>query len=101
MVRAIYRTQRWVAAADRRCDCGRDRAILPRGAARRFSAMPVRATSRVGIWGGDPRLPRTGYDRLRASLVSGGFVSPGTPYEVAVDNSLADAVVAENPPPLQ
>ena len=37
---------------------------------------------------------------LRASLVSGGFVSPGTPFEVAVDNSLADAVVAENPPPL-
>jgi hypothetical protein len=35
-----------------------------------------------------------------ASLVSGGFVSPGTAYDVAVDNSLADAVVAENPPPL-
>jgi hypothetical protein len=32
--------------------------------------------------------------------VSGGFVSPGTTYDVAVDNSLADAVVAENPPPL-
>jgi NitT/TauT family transport system substrate-binding protein len=55
----------------------------------------------LGIWGGDPRLPRAGYDRLRASLVSGGFVSPGTPYDVAVDNSLADEVVGENPPPLQ
>jgi hypothetical protein len=33
-------------------------------------------------------------------LVSGGFVSPGTVYDAAVDNSLADAVVAENPPPL-
>jgi hypothetical protein len=54
----------------------------------------------LGIWGGDPRLPRVGYDRLLASLVSGGFVSPGTTYDVAVDNSLADAVVAENPPPL-
>ena len=50
----------------------------------------------LGIWGGDPRLPRDGYDRLRARLVSGGFVSPGTPFEVAVDNSLADAVVAES-----
>jgi hypothetical protein len=37
---------------------------------------------------------------LLASLVSGGFVTPGTMYDVAVDNSLADVVVAENPPPL-
>jgi hypothetical protein len=40
-------------------------------------------------------MPRTGYERLRASLVSGGFVSPGTEFAVAVDNSLANAVVAE------
>jgi hypothetical protein len=39
-------------------------------------------------------------DRLRASLVSGGFVSPGTDYEVAVDNSLADQSMAEDPRPL-
>lgn len=32
---------------------------------------------------------------LLASLVSGGFVSPGTAYDVAVDNSLANAVIAE------
>jgi len=38
---------------------------------------------------------RAGYDRLLASLVSGGFVDPGTPFEVAVDNGLAEAVVAE------
>jgi NitT/TauT family transport system substrate-binding protein len=48
---------------------------------------------RLKIWGRDPRLPRAGYDRLRASLVSGGFVSPGTDYEIAVDNSLADEVM--------
>ena len=54
----------------------------------------------LAIWAPDPRLSRAGYDRLRASLVSGGFVSPGTPYELAVDNSLADAVVAEHPPAL-
>jgi hypothetical protein len=42
-----------------------------------------------------------GYDRLRASMVSGGFVSPGTDYEVAVDNSLAGAVIAEDEPPLE
>ena len=100
MVRAIYRTQKWVAAADG--------AAIATEIARYFDAVPAAiladACARyksLGIWGGDPRLPRAGYDRLRASLVSGGFVSPGTPYEVAVDNSLADAVVREDPPTLQ
>ncbi len=49
----------------------------------------------IGIWGRDPILPRAGYDRLRASLVSGGFVDPGTPFEVAVDNSLAEAATRD------
>ena len=100
MVRAIYRTQRWVAAADG--------AAIATEIARYFADVPAAiladACARyksLGIWGDDPRLPRVGYDRLRASLVSGGFVSPGAPYEVAVDNSLADAAVAEDPPPLQ
>ena len=100
MVRAIYRTQKWVAAADG--------TAIATEIARYFDDVPAAiladACARyksLGIWGGDPRLPRAGYDRLRASLVSGGFVSPGTPYEVAVDNSLADAVVREDPPTLQ
>jgi hypothetical protein len=54
----------------------------------------------LGIWGRDPWLPRVGYERLRASLVSGGFVSPGAPYELAVDNSLAERIIAEDPPAL-
>ena len=100
MVRAIYRTQKWIAGADG--DAIADaiagyfldvpRAVMA-GSCARYKSL--------GIWGGDPRMPRAGYDRLRASLVSGGFVSPGTDYATAVDNSLADAVVAEDPPPLQ
>jgi NitT/TauT family transport system substrate-binding protein len=99
MVRAIYRTQKWLAAAD-----GEAIAVA---IARYFedvpAAMRVDACKRyksLGIWGGDPRLPRIGYERLRASLVSGGFVSPGAPYELAVDNSLAERVIAEDPPTL-
>jgi NitT/TauT family transport system substrate-binding protein len=99
MVRAVYRTQKWVAGADG--------AAIAAAITRYFEDVPpailADACGRykaLGIWGGDPRLPRVGYDRLLASLVSGGFVSPGTAYDVAVDNSLADAVVAENLPPL-
>jgi hypothetical protein len=47
----------------------------------------------LGIWNETPVLPRVSYDRLRDSLVSGGFVSPGTPFETAVDNSLAEEVL--------
>jgi NitT/TauT family transport system substrate-binding protein len=92
MVRAIYRTQQWVAAAD-----GAEIAAAIVGY---FPDLPetilTDACARyksLGIWGSDPILPRAGYDRLRASLVSGGFVSPGTDYEVAVDDSLAEAVM--------
>ncbi len=100
MVRAIHRTQKWVAAASG--------AAIAAEIAQYFVDVPAAilgdACARyksLGIWGSDPRLPRAGYDRLRASLVSGGFVSTGTPYDVAVDNGLADAVVAEDPAPLQ
>ena len=58
-------------------------------------------TRRSGIWGRNPILPRGGYDRLKAGLVSGHFVNAGTPFEIAVDNSLAEEVVRENPPPLE
>jgi hypothetical protein len=37
---------------------------------------------------------------LRASLVSGGFVKRGASFEQAVDNSLAEDAVSENPPGL-
>ena len=94
MVRAIHRTQAWVAQAT-----GADiaAAIAPY-----FPDVPTAILTAacdryrtLGIWGRDPRLPRGGYNRLLSSLASGGFVSPGTPFEVAVDNSLAEAVIAE------
>ena len=93
MVRAIYRTQQWVAGADgaaiAETVAGSFSAVAPEiltAACRRYKAL--------GIWGATPVLPREGYDRLRASLVSGHFVDPGTPFESAVDNSLAEAVLA-------
>ena len=92
MVRAIYRTQQWVA--------GVDGAEIAATVAPYFPAVPAdilaAACARykaLEIWGATPILPRAGYDRLKDSLVSGGFVDPGTPFEVAVDNSLAEAVL--------
>lgn len=99
MVRAIQRTEKWVKAAS-----GQE---IATAIARYFTDVPPAileaACTRykaLGIWNDTPLLPRQGYDRLRDGLVSGGFVSPGAPFETAVDNSLAEAVIGENLPPL-
>ena len=99
MTRAIHRTEKWVAKAS-----GREIAQAISGY---FTDLPPpileAACTRykaLGIWGDTPVLPRAGYDRLRDGLVSGGFVSPGATFETAVDNTLADAIVAENLSPL-
>ncbi len=93
MVRAIHRTQLWVAGAtpaqigDAIADYFPDvPAAIREAACARYQAL--------GIWSTTPVLPRDGYDRLLSSLVSGGFVG-GTSFEVAVDNSLAGEVMAD------
>ncbi|MGH7044497.1 MAG: ABC transporter substrate-binding protein [Acetobacteraceae bacterium] len=95
MVRALHRTQGWLAGASG--------AEIAATVAAYFPAVPqpILAASydryqALGIWGRDPILPPAGYERLRASLVSGGLVTSGTPFAQAVDNSLAEAILAES-----
>ena len=99
MVRAIHRTLKWVHAGDG--------ARLAAAIAAYFPDVPLprlaNALDRykaLGLWGRDTRLPRLGYERLRAGLVSGGLVSTGMPYETAVDNTLAELVARQDPPAL-
>jgi len=99
MVRAIDRTEKWVTRAS-----GKQ---IAQAIAGYFTDLPPAILEAVctrykalGVWGGNPILPRAGYDRLRDGLVSGGFVSPGATFEQAVDNSLAEAVIRENLAPL-
>jgi NitT/TauT family transport system substrate-binding protein len=98
LVRALYRTQKWLyrESPEALADVVGPyfpavRQPLLRAAVARYRAL--------GIWSQTPILPRDGYERLVAGLVSGGFAR-GTPYEIAVDNSLAEEVVLEDPPPL-
>jgi NitT/TauT family transport system substrate-binding protein len=93
MVQAIYRTQQWVAAASAAAIAEAIGSYFPDVPPAILAAACGRYQA-LGIWGSNPVLPRTGYDRLLSSLVSGGLVNPGTPFAVAVDNSLAEAVVA-------
>ena len=98
LVRGLYRTQRWLAGATPE--------RVAEVVAPYFPAVPqpllTAALARyreLGIWNRTPVLPRDGYERLKAGLVSSGFAK-GVPYETAVDNSLAEEAVAADPPPL-
>jgi len=99
MVRAIARTEKWVAQAGGAEIAGAIAGYFAELPAAILEAACARYKS-LGIWTQAPVHSRDGYERLRASLVSGGFVSPGTPFDVAVDNSLAGQVVAEELAPL-
>jgi len=93
MVRAIYKTQRWVAAESPR--------TLAAAIAEYFPALDrsllTRALARYqgqGVWGRDPVLSEEGYDRLRRALIGNGYLKREVPFADCVDNRLAEAAVA-------
>ena len=93
MVRAIYRTQRWIAAEPPRAIAAAiadyfpalDRSVLTRALARYKDQ---------GVWGRDPVLPEEGFDRLRRALLGNGFLSRAVSLDECVDVSLAEEAVA-------
>jgi NitT/TauT family transport system substrate-binding protein len=98
LVRGLYRTQKWLHAGPPDALADAVQSFFPaipspllRAAVARYHAL--------GIWGQNPILPRGGYDRLKAGLTSAGFVKQAAPFEQAVDNSLAEEVVREDPRP--
>jgi len=94
MVRAMYRTQRWVgaeppaslAAAIADFFPALDRGVLTRSLAR---------YTEQGVWGCDPVLPEEGFDRLRRALLGNGFLSREVPFADCVDNRLAETAIAK------
>jgi len=95
MTRAIYRTLKWVH--------GHDAATLAETIRPFFEAVPhatltaaLQRYRTLGIWGRNPRLPRAGFERLKASCVSGGLIDARIPYETCVDTAFADRVIQED-----
>jgi NitT/TauT family transport system substrate-binding protein len=99
MVRGLYRTQKWLHANPPEALADVVQSFFPSVQPPLLRAAVARYHE-LGIWGRNPILPRTGYERLRAGLVSAGFVQYAAPFEQAVDNSLAEEVVREDPPRL-
>ncbi|HWD57097.1 MAG TPA: ABC transporter substrate-binding protein [Stellaceae bacterium] len=98
LVRGLYRTQKWLHAAPAEALADTVQGYFADVPRARLVAGLARYKA-LGIWGRTPVLPRDGYERLKDGLVSGGFVK-GTGYAVAVDNSLAEAAVKDDPPSL-
>ena len=94
--RALYRTQRWLAA--------HGAADVARAVAPAFpeTELPLleRAVGRYlaqGTWAHDPLLRREGFDYLERILLDGGLIRRGRPYEELVDTAIARSVMAEAP----
>lgn len=95
MVQALQDAQTWLHAAEASAVAGLvhpyfpdlDAAILT-GAIDRYR--------RLGVWGRNPRLPVVGFVRLKMSLLSGGFIGRDVPFDSCVDNSIAEAVIANS-----
>jgi NitT/TauT family transport system substrate-binding protein len=94
MVRAMYRTLRWIRATP-----GME---IQRVLASYFPDVPpaiyAAAIDRyraLALYGPDPVTRREGFDRLAAAMRSGGALHREVPFEDCIDNSLAEQVVAE------
>jgi NitT/TauT family transport system substrate-binding protein len=88
MVRAIYRTQRWIAAVSAAEIAAAIAGYFP-GLARETLTGAVARYRVQRIWGEDPVLPEDGFDRLHAGLLSAGFIAKPVAYRDCVENRLA------------
>lgn len=100
VVRGLSRTQKWLHASPPEAIADAVQSFFPAVPAPLLRAAVARYRA-LGIWGRNPILPRAGYERLRAGLISARFVKQAAPFEQAVDNTLAEEVIRENPPALE
>jgi NitT/TauT family transport system substrate-binding protein len=97
MVRAMYRTLRWLAATPGAEVARALAAYFPDVPASIYAAAIDRYRA-LNLYGSDPITRREGVDRLQAAMRSGGALDREVPFEDVVDNSLAEAAVAAGLP---
>lgn len=97
MTRAMYRTEKWIAAHD-----GRDFAelisrYLP-DLPRPLLASCCSDYQALGLWNRDPIVQRAGFEWLRDAMLAAGYIRTRFAYEDCMDVRFAEAVVREDPP---
>jgi NitT/TauT family transport system substrate-binding protein len=97
MTRAMFRTQKWIAAHSAGDFAGRIGGYFPQLSETTLEKALARYLA-LGVWNREPYLEREGFERLRASCLSGGLIQKEIPYEVGVDMRFAEAAIEEDPP---
>lgn len=97
MTRAMYRTQKWIAAHDGRA--------LAESVAGYFPDLPVAVLAACcerykagGVWNADPRQHRAGVEWLRDAMLGCGAIKTRFAFEDLADMRWAEQVVREDPP---
>jgi NitT/TauT family transport system substrate-binding protein len=93
MVRAMYRSLRWLAATPGTEVARAVAAFFPDVPAPVFAASIDRYRA-LGLYGADPITRPEGVQRLQAAMRSSGVLDRDIPFDDVVDNSLAEAAVA-------
>jgi NitT/TauT family transport system substrate-binding protein len=99
MCRAMYRTQKWIAAHE-----GRE---LATAVASYFPGLPATVLGRaleryraLGIWNRNPLLQREGLEWLRDAAIEGGRIKRRFRFEDCADMRYAREAMTEDPPSL-
>lgn len=99
MTRAMYRTEKWIAAHD-----GRDLAelvsrYLPDIPPSRLGACCADYLA-LGLWNRTPVVGRDGFEWLRDAMLAAGTIRTRFSYETCVEPRFAEEVLREDPPSL-
>jgi NitT/TauT family transport system substrate-binding protein len=92
MVRAVYRSLRWIAATPGSEIARALASFFPDVPAEIYGAAIDRYRA-LGLYGSDPITRREGVERLQAAMRSGGALDRDIPFDSVVDNTLAEDAV--------
>lgn len=99
MTRAMYRTQKWIAAHDGKALAelvGGYLSDVPRA---RLAACFDRYKA-LQLWNTDPRVSRAGVEWLRDAMFASGYIERRHTFEMCTDTRFGDQAVREDPPSL-
>lgn len=97
VTRAMYRTQKWIAAHSGMELAEVVSGYLP-GIGRDVLAACFDGYKETGVWSTDPSVQRAGLDWKRDAMLSCGAISTPGSYEDYVDPQFAERIVREDPP---
>lgn len=99
MCRAMYRTQKWIAAQDGRALAELVTPYFPDAATATLAACYEEYRS-LGVWNRASRMSREGFEWLREAALACGRLRQKFDYEECVDMRFAEQAMLDDPPAL-